>query len=100
MDQKVEAELARADLELREDADGLILEGDGMRLRASFDDMKRRLLRGKLNGELLVRAARVKGVAVPTLVDATAGLGQDRDAARMQSGHRRDARRCCRAGAA
>ena len=77
MDQKVEAELTRAGLELREDADGLILEGDGMRLRASFDDMKRRLLRGKLNGELLVRAARVKGVAVPTLVDATAGLGQD-----------------------
>ena len=77
MDQKVEAELTRAGLELREDADGLILEGDGMRLRASFDDMKRRLLHGKLNGELLVRAARVKGVAVPTLVDATAGLGQD-----------------------
>lgn len=77
MDQKVEAELTRAGLELREDADGLILEGDGMRLHASFDDMKRRLLHGKLNGELLVRAARVKGVAVPTLVDATAGLGQD-----------------------
>ena len=70
-------ELERAGLELRRDADGLILEGDGMRLRASFDDMKRRLLHGKLNSELLVRAAHVKGVAAPTLVDATAGLGQD-----------------------
>lgn len=49
----------------------------GMRLRASFDDMKRRLLHGKLNGELLVRAARLKGIEEPTLVDATAGLGQD-----------------------
>lgn len=70
-------ELKRAGLELRRDADGLILEGDGMRLRASFDDMKRRLLHGKLNGELLVRAARLKGIEEPTLVDATAGLGQD-----------------------
>lgn len=70
-------ELERVGLELRRDADGLVLEGDGMRLRASFDDMKRRLLHGKLNSELLVRAARVKGVEVPTLVDATAGLGQD-----------------------
>ena len=52
-------ELERAGLELRRDADGLILEGDGMRLRASFDDMKRRLLHGKLNSELLVRAAHV-----------------------------------------
>lgn len=77
MDASSVNELKRAGLELRRDADGLILEGDGMRLRASFDDMKRRLLRGKLNGELLVRAARLKGIEEPTLVDATAGLGQD-----------------------
>lgn len=77
MDASSVNELKRAGLELRRDADGLILEGDGMRLRASFDDMKRRLLHGKLNGELLVRAARLKGIEEPTLVDATAGLGQD-----------------------
>ena len=70
-------ELERAGLELRRDADGLVLEGNGMALRASFDDMKRRLLPGKLNHELLVRACKVKGVAAPRLVDATAGLGQD-----------------------
>lgn len=77
MDASSVNELKRAGLELRRDADGLILEGDGMRLRAGFDDMKRRLLHGKLNGELLVRAARLKGIEEPTLVDATAGLGQD-----------------------
>ena len=77
MDASSVNELKRVGLELRRDADGLILEGDGMRLRASFDDMKRRLLHGKLNGELLVRAARLKGIEEPTLVDATAGLGQD-----------------------
>lgn len=77
MDASSVNELKRAGLELRRDADGLILEGDGMRLRASFGDMKRRLLHGKLNGELLVRAARLKGIEEPTLVDATAGLGQD-----------------------
>ena len=77
MDASSVNELKRAGLELRRDADGLILEGDGMRLRAGFDDMKRRLLHGKLNGEFLVRAARLKGIEEPTLVDATAGLGQD-----------------------
>ena len=77
MDQKIADELIRAGLELRHDEDGLVLEGDGMALRASFDDMKRRLLPGKLNHELLVRACKVKGVATPRLVDATAGLGQD-----------------------
>ena len=77
MDASSVNELKRAGLELRRDADGLILEGDGMHLRAGFDDMKRRLLHGKLNGEFLVRAARLKGIEEPTLVDATAGLGQD-----------------------
>ncbi len=70
-------ELTRAGLALRHDADGLVLEGDGMELCASFDEMKRRLRPDALSRELLVRAARVKGVKAPTLVDATAGLGQD-----------------------
>lgn len=77
MEREVIAELTRAGLELRRDADGLVLEGDDMVLRAGFDDMKRRLLPGRLNHELLVRACKVKGVSAPVLVDATAGLGQD-----------------------
>lgn len=77
MDARVANELNRAGLELHRDEDGLVLAGDGMELRASFDDMRRRLRPDALSGELLVKAARVKGVAAPTLVDATAGLGQD-----------------------
>ena len=69
MDQKIADELMRAGLELRHDENGLVLEGDGMILRASFDDMKRRLLPGKINRELLVRACKIKGVATPRLVD-------------------------------
>lgn len=56
---------------------GLTLEGNGMSLRADFVDMLPRLKQGRLSQELLVRAAKVKGAASPTAVDATAGLGQD-----------------------
>ena len=77
MDASTVNELERAGLELRRDDEGLALVGDGMELRAGFDDMKHRLRPDALSCELLVKAARVKGVAAPTLVDATAGLGQD-----------------------
>ncbi len=77
MNRGIAGELEQAGLELRRDAHGLVLAGDGMELRASFDDMRRRLRPDALSRELLVKAARVKGVAAPTLVDATAGLGQD-----------------------
>ena len=39
--------------------------------------MKKRLRPDRLGQELLVKAARVKGVEHPFAVDATAGLGQD-----------------------
>lgn len=77
MGEGLQSEVARCGLVLRRDEDGLLLEGDGMSLRAGFDDMKHRLRPHALGHELLVRAARIKGVAAPTLVDATAGLGQD-----------------------
>lgn len=77
MDSRTFNELERAGLSLRRDEEGLVLEGDGMELRASFDDMKPRLRPDRLSRELLVRAARVKGVGCPTVVDATAGLGED-----------------------
>lgn len=65
---------------LRADASGLALEGDGMTLRQDFARMLPRLKPGRLHGELLVKAARLKGLAPdahPTVVDATAGLGED-----------------------
>lgn len=58
--------------------DGLRLEADGMSLRPDFCDMLPRLQTGRLQRELLVRAAKIKGATgVPVAVDATAGLGED-----------------------
>ena len=64
-------------LVVRFDAEGVALVRNGMELRPDFSDMAPRLRQGALQRELLVRAARVKGVAAPTAVDATAGLGAD-----------------------
>ena len=66
-----------AELELRHGDDGLELVGDGMVLRADFARMLPRLRPDRLARELLVRAARIRGVESPTVVDATAGLGED-----------------------
>jgi 16S rRNA (guanine1516-N2)-methyltransferase len=63
---------------LEEDGDGLFLSADGQILRADFTRMLPRLKPSNLNGELLVRAARIKGADGPlTALDATAGLGED-----------------------
>lgn len=56
---------------------GLALVGDGMELRGDFSRMLPRLRQGRLQLELLVKAARIKGVEAPTAVDCTAGLGED-----------------------
>ncbi|NJE80613.1 SAM-dependent methyltransferase [Olsenella sp. SW781] len=64
-------------VELRRDAEGLALVGDGMVLRADFSRLLPRLRPDRLGRELLVRAARVRGVPDPRAVDATAGLGED-----------------------
>ncbi len=68
---------AAGGLELRRDDEGLALVGDGMVLRADFMRLLPRLRPDRLGRELLVRAARVRGVEAPTAVDATAGLGED-----------------------
>lgn len=64
-------------VELRRDAEGLALVGDGMVLRVDFARLLPRLRPDRLGRELLVRAARVRGVPDPRAVDATAGLGED-----------------------
>ena len=65
-------------LELRWGDSGLSLVGDGMELRGDFSHMVRRLQPGRLQQELLVRAAKIKGAGErPFAVDATAGLGED-----------------------
>lgn len=57
--------------------DGLSLMRDGMELRPDFAEMLPRIKQGALQREMLVKAARVKGVEAPRAVDATAGLGED-----------------------
>ena len=64
-------------LELRRDERGLALVGEGLELRGDFARLLPRLRPDRLSHELLVRTARVRGVAAPTAVDATAGLGED-----------------------
>lgn len=56
---------------------GLALVADGMELVADFTRLIPRLREDRLRGELLVRAARVRGVERPRAVDMTAGLGED-----------------------
>jgi len=60
------------------DAGGLWLAGDGQALRGDFTRLLPRIAPANLNRELLVKAAKIKGLGdAPTAVDATAGLGED-----------------------
>ena len=74
---EVLTEATDARVQLQRDAEGLALVGDGMVLRADFTRLLPRLRPDRLGRELLVRAARVRGVEGPTAIDATAGLGED-----------------------
>lgn len=66
-------------VELVRTGEGLALSGDGMVLRGDFSRMLPRLRKQNLSHELVVRAARIRGVAAEQLraIDATAGLGED-----------------------
>ena len=59
------------------DERGLALVGEGMKLRCDLAGMLPRIKPGRLSRELLVRAARIKGVEQPRAIDATAGFGED-----------------------
>lgn len=66
-----------AGLELVRAPEGLTLTDGIMELRADFARMLPRLKQGRLQQELLVKAARTKGVEHPWAIDATAGFGED-----------------------
>lgn len=66
-----------AGLELTRTSEGLTLTDGTMELRADFARMLPRLKQGRLQQELLVKAARSKGVEHPWAIDATAGFGED-----------------------
>ena len=72
------AEAGRAALFLEYTAAGLTLSDGKLSLTADFADSLARLRKNNLGGELLVRAAKGRDtLAAPTLLDATAGLGED-----------------------
>ena len=66
-----------AGLELIGKFEGLTLTDGTMELRADFTRMLPRLKQGRLQQELLVKAARTKGIECPWAIDATAGFGED-----------------------
>lgn len=66
-----------AGLELTGKSEGLTLTDGTMELRADFTRMLPRLKQGRLQQELLVKAARAKGIERPWAIDATAGFGED-----------------------
>ena len=70
------------DLVVRFDADGVSLQRGELSMRADLASMLPRLKAGRLNRELLVRAARIKGAQMGECplraVDATAGLAKMR----------------------
>lgn len=71
---------------LEQTPNGLSLVGEGMELRGDFSKMLKRVKPGKLQTELLIKAAKIKrssenaageNVRLPLAIDATAGLGED-----------------------
>ena len=69
-----------AALAIQFDSDGVALTDGTMLLRHDFHEMLPRIKPGKLQRELLVRAAKIKqshNSNVPVVIDATAGLGED-----------------------
>ncbi len=65
-------------LVLRYGANGLSLMGNGQVLRGDFTQMLPRLRKNNLSGELLIKAAKIKGKSIGlTVIDATAGMGED-----------------------
>ena len=71
-------EMPHEGLFLKFDADGVSLCGGGLCVRGDFAESCARIKRKNLRNELLVKAVKIKNVDRPlTVVDATAGLGED-----------------------
>lgn len=58
--------------------EGLALTDGNLSLKGDFTALLPRIKQSNLERELLVKAARIKGLEeIPTVIDATAGLGED-----------------------
>ncbi len=76
--QEFNRKLAETGLSLKDNGEGLCLTDGELSIMADFRDMLPRLKQSNLQREMLVKAARIKGQEMPqTLVDATAGFGED-----------------------
>ncbi len=75
--QQAQSLAEEAGLQLVRCPEGLTLTDGALELRADFAHMLPRIKQGRLRQEMLVRAARVRGVEAPVVVDATAGFGED-----------------------
>ena len=63
---------------LERDEKGLFLSSEeGLVLRGDFSEMGKRLKHHNLSGELIVKAAKIRGQEKIRVLDATAGLGED-----------------------
>jgi 16S rRNA (guanine1516-N2)-methyltransferase len=72
------AKLATVNLSLQQNAEGLTLTDGELSIMVDFREMLPRLKQSNLQREMLVKAARIKGQPMPqTLIDATAGFGED-----------------------
>ncbi len=79
MQQIVEELLAKKEgLRLEQREEGLTLTDGSLTMRGDLTTMLPRLKPNNLNGEMLVKASKIKGIDRPLrLVDATAGMGED-----------------------
>lgn len=66
-----------AELVLKLNETGLSLISGENELRGDFEAKKPRLRQNNLNCELVVKAAKIKGKNKVTVIDATAGMGED-----------------------
>ncbi len=76
--EKYNLKLAEVGLALEQNSKGLSLTDGELSIMVDFTEMLPRLKQSNLQREMLVKASRIKGQAMPqTLVDATAGFGED-----------------------
>lgn len=59
------------------DKTGLSLHGENLHLQGDYTQMLPRLKYNNLTHEMLIKAAKIKGLEPGTAVDATAGMGED-----------------------
>lgn len=71
-------EVSAEEIFLLLEEEGLSLIQGGLKMKGDFLQMLPRLKQGKLQGEMLVKAAKLKGLTErPIAIDATAGMGED-----------------------